>query len=145
MTDNPQALNIFLTGGDSGVGLVLARELVKRGYKVFAAASKGTAGANRIRRVGAFPVYPELTREGSLRSAMMLARADVVVNCASQDFIGLPQYRIDYGKTAHVLEDGTEALVAAAGKLGIKRLIHLSAAYVYGNTTSPVKEDAPVA
>jgi nucleoside-diphosphate-sugar epimerase len=145
MAENPQALNIFITGGDSGVGLVLAREAAKRGHKVFAASATGTKGAKRIRRVGAVAVYPELTREGSLRSAMMMARADVVVNCAPQDFLGLPQYRLDYDKTAHVLEDGTEALVAAAGKAGVKRIIHLSPAYVYGDTTSPVKEDAPVA
>jgi nucleoside-diphosphate-sugar epimerase len=145
MTENQQALNIFITGGDNGVGLVLAREAAKHGHNVFAASANGTKGAKRIRSVGAFPVYPELTREGSLRSAMLLARADVVVNCAPQDFMGLPQYRLDYDKTAHVIEDGTEALVAAAGKAGVKRIIHLSPAYVYGDSTSPVKEDAPVA
>lgn len=143
--DEQQPLNILITGGDNSVGLALAREAVKNGHKVFAASSRGTIGAKRIRNVGAYPVYPELTREGSLRSAIMLAKADVVVNCAAQEFSGLPQYRIDYDKTASNLEESTEALVAAAGKMGVKRLIHLSPAYIYGNTDHAVTEDAPIA
>ncbi|MDQ7025682.1 MAG: NAD(P)-dependent oxidoreductase [Anaerolineae bacterium] len=142
--DEQQPLNIFITGGDNGVGLTLAREAVKNGHNVFAASSKGTIGAKRISNIGAYAVYPELTREGSLRSAIMLAKADVVVNCAAQDIIGLPQYRIDTGKIAATIEESAEALVAAAGKLGVKRLIHLSPAYIYGNTDDAVTEDAHI-
>ena len=142
--DGVQPLNIFITGGDSGVGLVLARQAVKNGHKVVAASTTGTVGAKRIRNTGALTVYPDLSREGAIRSAIMLAKADVVVNCAPQDFMGLPQQRIDYEKTAAALEEGAEAIVAAAGKLGVKRVIHLSPAYIYGDTAHPVKEDAPL-
>jgi nucleoside-diphosphate-sugar epimerase len=75
---------------------------------------------------------------------MLLAKADIVVNFAPQDFMSLPQHHKNNYKTPHFLEECSTALVAAAGRLGVKRLIHLSPAYLYGATHHAVNEDAPI-
>ena len=138
------SLSIFITGGDTGAGVAVVREATKNGYKAYATAAKGTLGATRIRRAGGIPVYPDLTRESALRAAILMAKADVVVNCAPQRFFGMPQHAIDYNATAHLIEEETEALVAAAGSMGIKRLVHLSSAFLYGETHGAANEEAHV-
>lgn len=135
MTDanTEQIKSILIVGGDSGAGLALATGAVRAGYTVVATNESGTAGAVRIRAAGAIPVSADITREGELRSAITLANATIVVNLAAERVLQLPQVAVDYETLAAVVEDTTESLVLAAGKLGITRLIHLSAAYLYGD------------
>lgn len=135
-------LSILVTGGDTSAGLAVVREARKNGHTAYGAVEKGTLGANRVRQAGGIPVYPELTRESSLRAAILMAKADVVVNCAPQRFFGMPQHTIDYSAEASLIEEGTEALVAVAGNMGIKRLVHLSTAFLYGETHGVATEDA---
>jgi nucleoside-diphosphate-sugar epimerase len=142
MAEEKQVLNIFVTDAGQGIGLAALTEAVRRGHKVVGATGQGTVGANRIRRAGGLPVYPDLTRESALYSALMMAKADVIINAAPQVLNGIPFYRQDYAALADWLKSSTNALIGAAGRADIKRIIQLSSALIYGDTHSEaVSED----
>lgn len=156
MTDTPvtangtseapaQPLNLFITGADMGAGLLVTRAATRAGHRVTGATTNGSAGAVRIREAGGIPVYPDLTREGELRSILMMAKADMIVNLWPQALNGLPHLRTDYSAHRDTLREGAHALVSIAGKMGIKRVIHLSFGYLYGDHgDTPITEDTPV-
>lgn len=139
-----QPSNIFVAGGDQAVGLAITRLLVKAGHRVTATSSTGTDGAMAIRAAGALPVYPDITRAGEIRSAMTLAKADIVINCTAQSILGVPYAAQDYETTANTFFAGTQALVAVAGQLGVTRIIHISPAFIYSDTGAPSKEDGAI-
>lgn len=129
-----QVLNIFVTGAGQGVGLAAVAEAARRGHKVVGATDQGTLGANRIRLAGGLPVYPDVTRESALYSALMMAHADVIINAAPQALNGIPFSGYDYAAQAAWLKAHSEALLGAAGRANIKRIIQVSSAVVYGDT-----------
>lgn len=142
MADNPEAasenaeitpLRVFIAGGTTGVGFVLARQLTALGMRVTATTDQGSRGAYALRAVGALPVYPDLTRTRALYSVLTMAQADVVINAAPQVVNGLPQQPRPWRADAESIEKGTQALVEAAGQAGVKRIIHLSMASAYGD------------
>lgn len=136
--------NLFITGADTGVGLAVTRAAVRAGHAV-AGATSSQQGAALLREIGALPVYPDLTRAGEIRGAITLARAEVVVNCAPQRFLSIPQVRIDHAAHTQALRLQTQALAAVAGKMQVERIIHLSFAWLYGDTHGEaVTEEQPV-
>lgn len=135
LTNNDEAQTVlFITGAGQGVGLATTIEAVKRGYHVVGATSLGTKGATRIRRAGGTPIYPDLSRESALYSALQMAKADIIINAAPQALNGIPQRLINYNNALPFFQEATEALIGAAGRADIQRVIHLSAAMVYGDT-----------
>lgn len=136
-----QPLSIFITGADHGVGLALVSAASKRGHRVVGTTSMGTEGAVRIRQMGGVPTYPDLTRGGELRSMLQMTKPDVIVNCAPQTLGGVPQVPLDYDAALHELLLGTQTLAALAPQVGARKLIHLSFAALYGDTSSPASED----
>lgn len=142
MTDAPEAtnetteaqpLNLFITGADEGAGLLVTKMAIAAGHNVTGATANGSDGARRIREAGGIPVYPDLTREGEVRSMLAMAKADMIVNLWPQALNGLPFQRTDYAAQLDTLRDGTHALVSVAGQMGIKRIIQLSFGFVYGS------------
>lgn len=126
--------SILVVGGDSSAGLALVHAAVRAGYTVVATNEAGLAGVNRIRAAGAIPVSADITREGELRSAMMITGVKIAINMAAQRVLQLPQVMVDYETLGQQVEDSAEALAQAAAKVGLTRVIHLSAAYLYGDT-----------
>ena len=144
MAAETSPLNIIVTGAASGVGQASMRLLSQRGYRVFGTVS-GTADANLIRANGGIPVFPEMKRASALVSLMMMARADVVIHLAGEVLIGVPQHRVDFPTYEETHLASTEAVMTAAGKAEVSRVISLSATYVYGNTDGgEVDENSPV-
>lgn len=136
-------LTIFITGAGQGAGLVATMLASRAGHKVVGTTNLGSKGAYRIRRAGGLPIYPDLTRESAMYSALQMAKADVIINAAPQALNGIPQYAVAYDAVLPWLEASTEALMSAAGRADIDRIIHLSAASIYGDTHhEAVKEDA---
>lgn len=128
-----QSRSILVVGGDNSAGLALVHAAVRAGYTVVATNEAGLAGVNHIRAAGAIPVSADITREGELRSAMRIANATVAINMAAQRVLQLPQVMVDYETLGQQVEDSAEALALAANQQGISRVIHLSAAYLYGD------------
>lgn len=130
--DEQNTRTIFVTGADTGVGRVVTRALIKRGYKVTGTTTNGSQGAFEIRRDGALPVYPDLTRAGEIRSTLLMAKADVVVHLAAQAVNEIPQQKIDYARYVDILA-GTQALAEAAQQTNVTRIIFPSFAFLYGD------------
>lgn len=130
MADEKKTLNVFVTGGDVSVGLATVKALLKNGHHVVATTTDAD-GALTIRRAGALPVYPDLTREGEIISMLQMAKADVVVHAAPQLFGGIPQSDFDYQTHAEWLVETTNAVVHAAGKNEVNKLISISFGYLY--------------
>lgn len=142
---NDTPLRVFLTGGDSRVGLAFIRRVVQQGANVVAATPNGTDGAVKIRAAGGLPVYPDLTRAGEIRSVMQMSRADVVVHLTGLALNGSAQIKQPYADDAQHLEAATSNLAQVAGQLGVQRLIYAGPAFHYGDTGSdPISEDAPL-
>ena len=136
-----QPLNIFIAGADHAAGLAAAKLAVKAGHNVVGTSATGTDGAMLIRDVGALPVYPDMTRAGEIRSAMSMSKADIVINCLAQNILGMPLADTDYETEAQNFATATQALVSVAGQLGVKRFIHISPAFIYGDTKDAATEE----
>lgn len=150
MTENVETsevtpLNVVITAAESGPGLQLVRAAVANGHQVFGTTQEGSAGAFAIREAGGIPIYPEHHRELSVRSNLLMARADVVVHLAGAVAVNsMPFLPVDYTTKLDMLR-ATDVLMAAAGQTGVKRFIHISAAYSYGNTgDEAATEDAQI-
>lgn len=142
MADEKKTLNIFVTGGSEGAGLATVKALVSNGHKVVATTTDAD-GALAIRQAGALPVYPDLTKEGEILSMMRMANADVVVHAAPQIFGGVPQSDFDYASKLDWLVDTTNAVVHAAGKNEVDKIISISFGYLYdGHHGDASTEDA---
>lgn len=136
-----QPLNIFVAGADQAAGLAVAKLAVRAGHNVVGTSATGTDGAMLIRDVGALPIYPDMNRASAIRSAMSMSKADIVINCLAQNILGLPQADTDYETEARNFVMATQALVSAAGQLGVKRFIHISPAFIYGDITEAATEE----
>jgi len=126
--------SVFVTGSSTGAGLAVIRKLVAKGYRVTGATTEGTIGANKIRQAGGIPVYPDLLRESSIRSVLLMASVDIIVHMEAQGLNGIPQHKIDWQEDIKMLRDSGDALVAAGGKTEVKRIIYPSFAFLYGDT-----------
>ena len=145
MTEQAESkqLTIFIIGAGQGVGLAAATLATRAGHKVVGTTELGSVGAYRIRRAGGIPIYPDLTRESAVYSALQMGKADVIINAAPQALNGLPQYNADYETLLPWLTESTDAIMAAAGRADIDRIIHISSASIYGDTHhEAVTEDA---
>ena len=65
--DTNSPLNIFITGGASGVARETTRQAVARGHKV-TVLTEGLDGATKARQDGALPAFSDVTRAGELKS-----------------------------------------------------------------------------
>lgn len=130
MADDKKILNVLVTGGSEGVGLAVTKALLQKGHKVFSTATDAD-GALAIRRAGALPMYPDLTRAGEVLSALRMANADVVVHAAPQILGGVPQADFDYPSHSEWLVDSTNAVVQAAGQNEVNKIILISFGYLY--------------
>ncbi|MCK6578438.1 MAG: NAD-dependent epimerase/dehydratase family protein [Anaerolineae bacterium] len=124
------ALNIFVTGAASAAGRAAVRLLSARGYRVFGATSHNMDGAKTVRADGGIPVYADILRAGELRSAILSAEADLVVNLAPQS----ANHAVPGGDPwdSRLLIEGAAALAEAAAAAGVKYLVHTSYIFAGG-------------
>ncbi len=139
MAEAKQSLNVFVTGGAEDVGLATVRALIRRGHKVVATACDAE-GALAVRRAGALPVYPDLSRASEVLSNLELAKADVVVHAGPQFYGGLPQANRDFAAYSDQLPSFTAAVVQAAKAHGVRRVVSLSFGYLYEAALGAAKE-----
>jgi len=116
--------DVVVTGASGFVGSAVVRALLVRpGTGVRAGSRRGGAVA------GAPGVRLDVLDAASLHAAMQ--GADAVVHCAVGD--------------ARTTVAGTQAVLDAAAKAGVRRVVHLSSIAVYGAATGRLDELAPMA
>jgi nucleoside-diphosphate-sugar epimerase len=115
---------VFVTGGSGFVGGALLDALRERGEDVHALARTPAAEAEVVAR-GAVPVRGELSDVAALADGMR--DAELVLHAAGR----LPGgARVAPGEFRRVNVEGTRAVLAAAGKVGVPRLVYLSTVQV---------------
>jgi nucleoside-diphosphate-sugar epimerase len=129
--DTNSPLNIFITGGASGVAREATRQAIARGHKV-TILTEGLEGATKARQDGALPAYSDVTRAGELKSLFTMSKTDVVIHLLPQAGNGFPT-KDGYESQERVMVQSAVALVEAAKEAGVKFIVYVSDAFVYGD------------
>ncbi|MDL1917640.1 hypothetical protein FBR00_17025, partial [Anaerolineae bacterium CFX4] len=79
-----KALSIVVTGATRGPGLAVVKALVEAGHHVSGSVSV-YSDADKLRALGALPVYVDELRGSELAAVVRMAKADVVVDLGRQD------------------------------------------------------------
>ncbi|MBA3873812.1 MAG: NAD(P)-dependent oxidoreductase [Anaerolineae bacterium] len=129
--DTNSPLNIFITGGASGVAREATRQAVARGHKV-TVLTEGLDGATKVRQDGALPAFSDVTRAGEMKSLFTMSKIDVVIHLLPQAGNSFPT-KDSYEAQERVMVQSAVALVEAAKEAGVKFIVYASYAFVYGD------------
>jgi nucleoside-diphosphate-sugar epimerase len=129
--DTNAPLNIFITGGASGVAREATRQAVARGHKV-TGLTEGLDGATKARQDGALPAFSDVTRAGELKSLFTMSKIDVVIHLLPQAGNGFPT-KNSYESQERLMVQSAVALVEAAKEAGVKFIVYTSYAFVNGD------------
>ena len=136
---------VFLAGASGAVGRRLIPLLLADGHEV-SGTTRSPEAADRLRALDVRPVVLDIRDEAAVTSAVVEARAEVVVHQLS-DLAG--STADDYPKellasTARLRIEATPILVRAAVAAGARRLIAQSSAMLYAPGPEPHAEDDPL-
>jgi nucleoside-diphosphate-sugar epimerase len=140
-------VRVFVAGGSGAIGRVLIPRLVAAGH-IVAATTRTQNKVGLIESLGATPVLLDALDEVSVTAVLESFRPDALMN----QLTSLPQHYSPrqmgpwFDATNKLRVDGTRILIAAAAKVGARRLVYQSIAFIY-KTMGPlvVEENAPVA
>src|SRR5688572_15105074 len=116
MAENTTPLNVFITGGDTGTGRALTRDLVRKGHKV-TGTTTSSEGAFAIRADGGLAAFPDLGRAADVRGLLQMAKTDVLVHVAASPLNDIPLAATNTDAAEAALA-ATDELVIAAGQAG---------------------------
>lgn len=135
LTSSSTPQTVFITGALTTLGRAVIRRLRADGHIVIGTATTQKQSAV-LRAEGALPAYPTLTHPGDLRSAMTSGAAgvDTVINLMPTAVNQIPFVGVDWEHQLAALTDGAAALVEAAKRANVKRIIHAS--YWFANATA---------
>jgi len=136
-------MRVFVAGASGVIGRVLVPKLVAAGHEVTGTARKEQS-AEAIRAAGAEPAVCDCLDPVAVEEAVIAANPEVIVS----ELTRLPEKydlrTIDYGPTNRVRVEGGRNLISAGRKVGARRFITQSVAFVYEPEGDWVKdEDAP--
>ena len=140
-------MRIFVAGGSGVIGRALVPRLLAADH-VVAATTRSKEKIERLESLGATAVLIDALDEEAVIGAVQSFRPDAVLN----QLTSLPKHynprkvRPWYEATNRLRVEGTRILLAAAAKVGARRFIYQSIAFMYRNVgTQVVEEDAPLA
>jgi len=140
-------MRVFVVGASGAIGRRLVPRLIERGHDVVGTCSS-VEKTGVIRTLGAEAVVLDLLDSAGVREAVRDARPDAIVHQATALAAGGFSRKLDktFAVTNRLRTDGTDALLAAAGKAGVRRVVAQSfAPYRYARQGGPVKsEDDPL-
>ncbi len=129
--DTNSPLNIFITGGASGVTREATRQAIARGHKV-TVLTDGLDGATKVRQDGALPAFSDVTRAGELKSLFTMSKIDVVIHLLPQAGNSFPT-KDGYESQEKVMVQSAVAVVEAAKEAGVKFIVYTSYAFAAGD------------
>ena len=140
-------MRVFIAGASGAIGTRLVPQLVERGHEVVGTYRSPGKDAG-LRALGAEPVALDLLDREAVLAAVRAARPDAVVHeataLANQTFSR--NFDRTFAATNRLRTEGTDALLAAAWDVGVRRVVAQSfASYRYARVGGPVKtEDDPL-
>jgi nucleoside-diphosphate-sugar epimerase len=140
-------MRVFIAGASGAIGTRLVPQLVERGHEVVG--THHSPGKDELlRALGAEPVALDLLDREAVLAAVRTAAPDAIVHeataLANQTFSR--NFDRTFAATNRLRADGTDALIAAAWDVGVRRVVAQSfASYRYARVGGPVKsEDDPL-
>lgn len=133
-------MNVLITGGAGFVGAHLTRRLLERGHRVTSLDLRPGPEDESLRQAGARMLQGSVADREAVDRAT--AGADIVFHLASP--FGDPLAPAKAFEETEVV--GTDVVLAAARRHGVRRVVHCSTQGVHGIVTTPVgDEDSPIA
>lgn len=120
-------MKAFVTGGTGFIGEHLVQRLLEKGYDVYALVRSGN-GAEKMKAMGAVPVYGDITQRASMVEGMR--GSDVVFHVAAWYKIGSN----DWQQAEEINVQGTQNVLRLAYELGVPKILYTSTIAVFGDT-----------
>ncbi|WP_240151045.1 MULTISPECIES: NAD-dependent epimerase/dehydratase family protein [Streptomyces] len=130
-------MRIFVAGGSGAIGRQLVPMLVADGHEVWGA-SRTTEGVARLRAQGAQGLLLDVFDRAAVADAVSEAGPDVIMHQLTSLSGGSP------ADNARIRTEGTRALVDAARRAGVRRIIAQSISWAYESGTTPADERTPL-
>lgn len=131
-------MRILLAGGAGAIGRQLTPALVAAGHEVWAT-SRDAGKASVIEAAGAHPLVMDVYDTESVEQAFARSRPDAVLH----ELTALAD--LDFAANSRVRIEGTRALVDAARRHGVDRMIAQSISWVVPDGDTLATEDEPFA
>jgi nucleoside-diphosphate-sugar epimerase len=140
-------MRVFVAGASGALGSRLVPQLINAGHEVIGTHNSPTS-AELLRTLGGEPVQLDLLDAWAVRKAVLESKPDAIVHQAT----ALSNVRFSrsldktFAKTNQLRTTGTNALLAAAREVGVRRFVAQSfASYRYIRAGGPIKtEDDPL-
>jgi 2-alkyl-3-oxoalkanoate reductase len=140
-------MRVFVAGASGALGRRLVPQLIDAGHHVVGT-HNSPASAELVWTLGAEPVRVDLLDRGAVRTAVLKHEPEAIVHQATALANVKFGRNLDkvFVKTNDLRTKGTDALLAAAWEVGVRRVVAQSfAPYRYAREGGPIKtEDDPV-
>jgi 2-alkyl-3-oxoalkanoate reductase len=140
-------MRVFVAGASGALGSRLVPQLIDAGHDVIGTHSS-PASAELLLRLGAKPVMLDLLDANAVRKAVLEAEPEAIVHEATAlaNLKWSRSFDKVFAETNQLRTKGTDALLAAAWEVGVRRVVAQSfASYRYVRRGGPVKtEDDPL-
>jgi nucleoside-diphosphate-sugar epimerase len=147
VTEEENAMKVFVVGASGAIGTRLVPQLIDRGHEVIGT-YRSPGNAERLRALGANPIGVDLLDRRAVRKAVLEAEPDAIVHQATAlaDVAFSRNLDRTFAQTNRLRREGTDVLLAAAREAGVSRFVAQSfASFRYVREGGPVKsEDDPL-
>jgi nucleoside-diphosphate-sugar epimerase len=136
-------MRVFIAGATGAIGARLVPQLVERGHVVIGT-SRSPEKTGRLRAQGAEPVVLDLLDPQAVGEAVAAARPDAIVHQATalSGLSDLKHFDRSFAQTNRLRTEGTDALLDAARKTGVGRVIAQSyTSWPYAREGGPIKTE----
>jgi 2-alkyl-3-oxoalkanoate reductase len=117
-------MRVFVVGASGAIGRRLVPQLIERGHKVIGSA-RSPDKAERLRGLGAESVVLDALDARAVRETVAAAQPDAIVHQATALADARPSRNFDriFAQTNRLRTEGTDNLLAAARKAGVRRFV----------------------
>ena len=140
-------MQVLVVGAGGAIGTRVVPQLRGRGHEVIGS-SRSSGNAARLRALGAEPIVLDALDARAVREAVAAVRPDAIVYQATalSDLSDFKHFDRSFAQTNRLRTEGTDIILAAARKAGVRRLVFQSYAnHHYARVGGPVKtEDDPL-
>ncbi|MGO9820356.1 MAG: NAD-dependent epimerase/dehydratase family protein [Solirubrobacteraceae bacterium] len=135
-------MKVFVAGAGGVIGRQLLPSLVTAGHEVVGMTRSESKRA-AIAEQGAMPVIADGLDPEQVMTAVVAAQPEVLIHeLTALDAIDLRHFERSFELTNRLRTEGTDNLLAASGKAGVRRFIAQSyASWPYARTGGPVKTE----
>jgi nucleoside-diphosphate-sugar epimerase len=136
-------MRVFVAGATGAIGAKLVPQLIERGHEVIGT-SRSPEKADRLRAQGAEPVVLDLLDPQAVREAVAAARPEAIAHEATAlaRMTDFKHFDRSFAPTNRLRTEGTDALLAAAREVGVRRFVAQSyAGWPYARNDGAVKTE----